>query len=77
MHHGSFVSWYHTRLRPFTRQFLECISSMFELHICTLGSRLYAHKVARFIDPDEKMFSHRILSRDECFNTMTKTPNLK
>ncbi|KAL8601091.1 hypothetical protein ACOMHN_040792 [Nucella lapillus] len=69
--------WCHTRLRPHTCTFLEHISQMYELHICTFGVRLYAHKVARLMDPDEKFFSHRILSRDECFDPLSKTANLK
>ncbi|PVD21414.1 hypothetical protein C0Q70_19587 [Pomacea canaliculata] len=51
--------------------------NFYELHICTFGVRLYAHTVARLIDPDEKFFSHRILSRDECFDPLSKTANLK
>jgi RNA polymerase II subunit A-like phosphatase len=38
---------------------------------------MYAHTIARFLDPEEKYFSHRILSRDECFNPNSKTANLK
>ncbi|KAK7114244.1 RNA polymerase II subunit A C-terminal domain phosphatase-like [Littorina saxatilis] len=74
---GPHQTWYHTKFRPYTRKFLEHISQMFELHICTFGVRLYAHTVARLIDPDEKFFSHRILSRDECFDPQSKTANLK
>ncbi|CAL1528051.1 unnamed protein product [Lymnaea stagnalis] len=75
--HGKGMMWYHTRFRPFTMQFLETVSKMYELHICTFGVRLYAHTIARFLDPEEKYFSHRILSRDECFDALSKTANLK
>ncbi|XP_046577149.1 LOW QUALITY PROTEIN: RNA polymerase II subunit A C-terminal domain phosphatase-like [Haliotis rubra] len=75
--HGRNLLWYHTRFRPHTREFLEKISKMYELHICTFGVRMYAHTIARLLDPDERFFSHRILSRDECFNAMSKTANLK
>ncbi|TRY67809.1 hypothetical protein TCAL_07221 [Tigriopus californicus] len=67
---------HHTRLRPGTQKFLENISQLFELHICTFGARLYAHTIAGFIDPKSKYFSHRILSRDECFDNRSKTANL-
>ncbi|XP_077294856.1 RNA polymerase II subunit A C-terminal domain phosphatase Fcp1 [Arctopsyche grandis] len=69
--------WYHTRLRPGTIKFLKSISATYELHICTFGARAYAHKVAELLDPHGQLFSHRILSRDECFDIHTKTPNLR
>ncbi|XP_060080260.1 RNA polymerase II subunit A C-terminal domain phosphatase-like [Ylistrum balloti] len=75
--HGNSQMWYHTRIRPQTLQFLETVSKMYELHICTFGVRMYAHTIARFLDPEGKFFSHRILSRDECFNQNSKTANLK
>ncbi|XP_067651829.1 RNA polymerase II subunit A C-terminal domain phosphatase-like [Haliotis asinina] len=75
--HGRNLLWYHTRFRPHTKEFLEKISKLYELHICTFGVRMYAHTIARLLDPDERFFSHRILSRDECFNAMSKTANLK
>lgn len=36
----------HTRLRPYCKDFLEKISKMYELHVFTFGSRLYAHTIA-------------------------------
>ena len=68
--------WYHTRIRPKTSTFLSNISRYYELHIFTYGARLYAHTVAGFLDQDSKLFSHRILSRDECFDSRLKTANL-
>ena len=67
---------YHTKLRPHTLEFLRSISKTYELHICTFGVRLYAHQIAAIIDPDQKLFSHRILSRDECLDPSSKTGNL-
>ncbi|RWS11626.1 RNA polymerase II subunit A C-terminal domain phosphatase-like isoform X2 [Dinothrombium tinctorium] len=75
--YGSNTPWYHTKIRPHTEDFLDKISHLFELHICTFGARMYAHKIASFLDPTEKLFSHRILSRDECFDPNSKTGNLK
>ncbi|GAB1606406.1 RNA polymerase II subunit A C-terminal domain phosphatase-like [Argonauta hians] len=77
LRHGMNLLWYHTRLRPYTSQFLKNVSKLYELHICTFGVRMYAHTITRIIDPAGKFFSHRILSRDECFNAMSKTANLK
>ncbi|KAK9892206.1 hypothetical protein WA026_019010 [Henosepilachna vigintioctopunctata] len=75
--YGPQSPWYHTRLRPGTHQFLENIFSLFELHICTFGTRNYAHTIAMFLDKDQKLFSNRILSRDECFDATSKKANLK
>lgn len=75
--YGANSPWYHTRLRPGTLQFLEKMSKFFELHICTFGARKYAHTIAVFLDEYGKYFSHRILSRDECFSSKSKTDNLK
>uniref|UniRef100_A0A8C4QIZ5 RNA polymerase II subunit A C-terminal domain phosphatase n=1 Tax=Eptatretus burgeri TaxID=7764 RepID=A0A8C4QIZ5_EPTBU len=66
-----------TKVRPHCQTFLENISRLYELHVVTFGSRLYAHTIAGFLDPEKKFFSHRILSRDECINPFTKTGNLK
>ncbi|XP_022222719.2 RNA polymerase II subunit A C-terminal domain phosphatase [Drosophila obscura] len=75
--YGPQSPWYHTRLRPGTAEFLERMSQLYELHICTFGARNYAHMIAQLLDPEGKFFSHRILSRDECFNATSKTDNLK
>ncbi|XP_025989870.1 RNA polymerase II subunit A C-terminal domain phosphatase isoform X2 [Solenopsis invicta] len=75
--YGPNSPWYHTRLRPNTRRFLSKMSSLYELHICTFGARIYAHTVASLLDKDKVLFSHRILSRDECFDPASKTANLK
>jgi len=74
--YGPSSPWYHTRIRPGTQEFLENISKLYELHICTFGARLYAHQIAKFLDPGGKFFSHRILSRDECFDPRSKTANM-
>lgn len=75
--YGPHSPWYHTRIRPRTPEFLKEISKYYELHICTFGARNYAHMIAMFLDPKGEFFSHRILSRDECFNANSKTANLK
>ncbi|XP_076276529.1 RNA polymerase II subunit A C-terminal domain phosphatase Fcp1 isoform X2 [Lasioglossum baleicum] len=75
--YGPNSPWYHTRLRPNTRHFLSEMSRLYELHICTFGARNYAHTVAGLLDKDGTLFSHRILSRDECFDPASKTANLK
>ncbi|XP_053615045.1 RNA polymerase II subunit A C-terminal domain phosphatase [Plodia interpunctella] len=74
---GSPGRWCHTRFRPRTKEFLESASKNYELHVCTFGARQYAHAIADLLDPEKKYFSHRILSRDECFDARTKSANLK
>ncbi|KAF6038550.1 hypothetical protein EB796_003147 [Bugula neritina] len=69
--------WYHTKYRPGTEKFLQTVSKYYELHIVTFGVRLYAHTIARLMDPEGKYFSHRILSRDELVDANTKKANLK
>eukprot|EP00794_Sanderia_malayensis_P019121 gene19121-21038_t len=68
---------YHTKFRPGAKCFLETASNMYELHIFTMGSRLYAHTIARHLDPDEKLFAHRIRSRDECMDGFSKSKDLR
>ncbi|XP_065087791.1 RNA polymerase II subunit A C-terminal domain phosphatase [Ochlerotatus camptorhynchus] len=75
--YGPNSPWYHTRLRPGALQFLTTMHPYYELHICTFGARNYAHMIAQFLDQGGNLFSHRILSRDECFNATSKTDNLK
>lgn len=75
--HGSHSQWYHTRFRPYTREFLEKMHTLYQLHICTFGSRTYAHTIARLLDEEGRYFDQRILSRDECFSAHSKTANLK
>lgn len=36
----------HTRLRPHCKEFLDKIAKLYELHVFTFGSRLYAHTIA-------------------------------
>ncbi|KAL1116434.1 hypothetical protein AAG570_004908, partial [Ranatra chinensis] len=70
-------AWYHTRLRPGTARFLSEMYRFYELHICTFGVRPYAHTVAHILDKDARLFSNRILSRDECFDYNSKVANLQ
>ncbi|KAL5107207.1 hypothetical protein TcWFU_000112 [Taenia crassiceps] len=68
---------YHTRFRPHLGKFLRRMVKRFQMHICTFGNRAYAHQLASILDPKRKYFCQRILSRDECFNPVTKSANLR
>lgn len=62
---GGAGGWYYVKMRPGLKRFLDEISRIYELHIYTMGTRNYAAAVAKIIDPDQKMFGERVLSRDE------------
>ncbi|KAK3809543.1 MAG: hypothetical protein J3Q66DRAFT_72126 [Benniella sp.] len=64
---------YYIKLRPHLETFLKKVTSLYELHIYTMGTRNYAAAVANVIDPDGKYFSQRILSRDENSSMTQKT----
>jgi RNA polymerase II subunit A-like phosphatase len=62
---GNRICSYYIKMRPGLREFLEEVSKLYELHIYTMGTRSYAQNVAKIVDPDQKLFGDRILSRDE------------
>lgn len=64
-HSGPLNTRMHLKLRPHLREFLSRCSALFELHIYTMGSRPYADRVAELIDPDKRLFSGRITSRED------------
>ena len=72
---GARGCWYYIKLRPGLEDFLAQISQYYELHIYTMGTRAYAENIAKIIDPDRRIFSDRILSRDESGSMTAK--NLK
>ena len=59
--------------RPGLQKFLQDCSSMYEMHVYTMGTRQYAESVCRIIDPDGKSFANRILSRDESGSTYSSS----
>ncbi|KAG8529196.1 uncharacterized protein KY384_005831 [Bacidia gigantensis] len=62
---GNRGCFYFVKLRPGLRKFLENVSQLYELHIYTMGTRLYAQNIAEIVDPDHRIFGDRILSRNE------------
>ena len=69
---GNRGCWYYVKLRPGLQEFLENVSKIYELHIYTMGTRQYAKNIAEIIDPEEKIFGDRILSRDESGSMIAK-----
>ena len=70
---GGHGCWYYIKLRPNLEKFLEEISKKYELHIYTMGTRAYAQNIAKLVDPAQKIFGDRILSRDESGSLTVKT----
>lgn len=51
--------------RPGLHDFLEQLKDKYEMHVYTMGTRSYALKVCKAIDPTGVIFNERILTRDE------------
>ncbi|OMO94496.1 hypothetical protein CCACVL1_05969 [Corchorus capsularis] len=59
------LGWGVVKLRPMVSEFLEKASAMFEMYLYTLGTRSYANKIAKILDPPGVCFNNRIISRDD------------
>jgi RNA polymerase II subunit A-like phosphatase len=57
--------WYYVKQRPGLENFLADLSTRYEMHVYTMGTRSYAESVCRLVDPKGTIFGARILSRDE------------
>lgn len=68
---------YHCRLRPSAREFLSAVSQLYEMHVFTMGTKDYAIAVTQILDPERKLFSDRVISRDECFDPHSKALRLR
>ncbi|KAJ7945602.1 RNA polymerase II C-terminal domain phosphatase-like 3 [Quillaja saponaria] len=54
-----------TKLRPGVWNFLEKASKLYELHLYTMGNKLYATEMAKVLDPKGVLFSGRVISRGD------------
>jgi len=63
---------YQTRLRPHANTFLRNMSQLFEMRVCTLGTREYACKMTSLLDKDGHYFGGRIISREDIDSTTSK-----
>ncbi|CAI0381407.1 unnamed protein product [Linum tenue] len=54
-----------TKLRPGIWNFLEKASQAFELHLYTMGNKLYATEMAKVLDPKGVLFAGRVISRGD------------
>lgn len=63
---------FYVRIRPMAVECLEELSTIYELHASTMGTRLYAQMVISLVDPDGRLFHDRIVSRDEAKSSNAK-----
>ncbi|KAF8408475.1 hypothetical protein HHK36_007630 [Tetracentron sinense] len=54
-----------TKLRPGVWNFLEKASKLYELHLYTMGNKLYAREMAKVLDPTGVLFAGRIISKGD------------
>ncbi|KFK31013.1 hypothetical protein AALP_AA6G057100 [Arabis alpina] len=54
-----------TKLRPGIWKFLEKASKLYELHLYTMGNKLYATEMAKLLDPKGVLFSGRVISKGD------------
>lgn len=69
-----------TKLRPGIWTFLEKASKLFELHLYTMGNKLYATEMAKVLDPSGVLFSGRVISKgddEDPFDGDEKIPKSK
>ena len=56
---------YCVKFRPYLNYMLECLYKKYEIHVYTMGNKVYANKIVKLIDPTRKYIGNRILTRDE------------
>lgn len=55
----------YVRCRPHLRDFMDRVSSLFEIIIFTASQSIYAEQLLNVLDPKRKVFRHRVY-RDSC-----------
>ncbi|KAL3677432.1 hypothetical protein R1sor_027380 [Riccia sorocarpa] len=54
-----------TKLRPGIWKFLARASQLFELHVYTMGNKVYATEMAKLLDPTGTLFAGRVISKGD------------
>jgi Dullard-like phosphatase family protein len=55
----------YVRCRPYLRDFMERVSSLFEIIIFTASQSIYAEQLLNVLDPKRRVFRHRVF-RESC-----------
>ncbi|ORD99661.1 FCP1 [Hepatospora eriocheir] len=64
---------HYVKYRPYLFSFLNKLSKLYELHVYTMGTRLYAQAILAHIDPEKKYFGNRVVTRTENLRTLYKS----
>jgi RNA polymerase II C-terminal domain phosphatase-like 3/4 len=54
-----------TKLRPGIWNFLDRASKLYELHVYTMGNKVYATEMAKVLDPTGALFAGRVISKGD------------
>ncbi|KAI7724732.1 hypothetical protein M8C21_004609, partial [Ambrosia artemisiifolia] len=66
-----------TKLRPGIWNFLEKASKLYELHLYTMGNKLYATEMAKLLDPKGVLFNGRVISKGDDGDNVDGDPKSK
>eukprot|EP00475_Leptophrys_vorax_P005564 TRINITY_DN13359_c0_g1_i1.p2 TRINITY_DN13359_c0_g1~~TRINITY_DN13359_c0_g1_i1.p2 ORF type:complete len:411 (+),score=122.36 TRINITY_DN13359_c0_g1_i1:24-1235(+) len=63
-------SKHYVKLRPYAKEFIQNLGKLFDIRVFTWGLRHYAQEVVKLLDPDDKTIHSKIVTRDDCTDTM-------
>lgn len=69
-HLGHMNMW--TKFRPGIREFLEKAKALFDLHVFTMGDKMYAKEMEKILDPSGSLFRGRVASSSDANSDMMK-----